>query len=317
MILPMDVPASPTAGQQRQERLAVLRALIARHAGNDETPAIDGVLVSAAVDADQPRSSMSGTVFALIAQGEKRIAQGDRVHDYGAGQYLVASVDVPITGHYSKASKEEPALGFGLLLRPSTIAALILDEGVLTSSRPISTTAPPGLGVGVAGAELIDAAVRMLQLLDAPEDAPILAPMIEREILWRLMNGPLAATVRQAGLSDSSLSHISGAVRWITDNYQEPFRVEELAKTFGFSPSAFHRNFKAVTALSPIQFQKQIRLQRSRLLLISGDTDVTSVAHLVGYDSPTQFNREYKRQFGLPPGKDAARVRAGVAAATA
>lgn len=307
----------PKSDRNRRERLAVLRALIARHAHGDEATAIDGVLVSAAVEADQPRSSMSGTVFALIAQGAKRIAHGDRVLDYGPGQYLVASVDLPITGHYSKASPDEPALGFGLMLRPSTIASLILDEGVLPTSRPMSATAPPGLGVGIADIDLIDAAIRMLQLLDAPDDAPILAPMIEREIFWRLMNGPLASTVRQAGLSDSSLNYISAAVRWITDNFHEPFRVDELAQTFGFSPSAFHRNFKAVTALSPIQFQKQIRLQRSRLLLVSGDADVTSVAHLVGYDSPTQFNREYKRQFGLPPGKDAARVRANATMATA
>lgn len=306
----MESTVSVAPDPVRQEQLGVLRTLIARHAHGDETTAIDGVLVSSTVEAGEPRSSMSGTVFALIAQGAKRIAHGDRVLDYGPGQYLVASVDLPITGHYSKASPDEPALGFGLMLRPSAIATLILDEGVLSSARPISATAPPGLGVGIADTNLIGAAIRMLQLLDTPRDASILAPMIEREILWRLMNGPLAATVRQAGLSDSSLNHISGAVRWITENYQEPFRVDELAQTFGFSPSAFHRNFKAVTALSPIQFQKQIRLQRSRLLLVSGDADVTSVAHLVGYDSPTQFNREYKRQFGLPPGKDAARVRA-------
>jgi AraC-like DNA-binding protein len=308
---------SSVTDSHRHERLSVLRKLIARHADNGETTAIDGVLVSAAVKAGEPRSSMSGTVFALIAQGEKRIAHGDRVLDYGPGEYLVASVDLPITGHYSRASPDQPALGFGLMLRPSTIASLILDEGVLDSSRPVSATAPPGLGVGIASIDLIDAAVRMLQLLDTPQDAPILAPMIEREIFWRLMNGPLASTVRQAGLSDSSLNYISAAVRWITDNFHEPFRVDELAQTFGFSPSAFHRNFKAVTALSPIQFQKQIRLQRSRLLLVSGDADVTSVAHLVGYDSPTQFNREYKRQFGLPPGKDAARVRADAAMASA
>ncbi len=304
---------------ESSSRLDQLRTLIARHAKNDDTAtAIDGVLVSTAIEAEKPESGTSGTVFALIAQGQKRLAHGDRVLDYGPGQYLVASVDLPVTGHYSKASPTEPALGFGLVLRPATIASLILDEGVLDpSTRPAPVTAPPGLGVGTASVELIDAAVRMLRLLDAPEDAPILAPMIEREIIWRLMNGPLGATVRQAGLSDSSLSHISSAVRWITENHREPFRVEELAQRFGFSPSAFHRNFKAVTALSPIQFQKQVRLQRSRLLLVSGDIDVTSVAHLVGYDSSTQFNREYKRQFGLPPGKDAARVRAEASMARA
>jgi AraC-like DNA-binding protein len=268
------------------------------------------VLLSSAESAGEPQPSTSGTIFALIAQGVKRIAHGDRVFEYGPGQFLVASVDLPITGHYVQASKDEPALGFGLVLQPSKVASLIVEEVSGDSSRLNSAAAPPGLGVGNASLELIDAVVRMVQLLDATEDISILAPMLEREILWRLMNGPLASTVRQAGLSDSTLSHISGAVRWIAENYDEPFRVEDLAQTCGLSPSAFHRNFKAVTALSPIQFQKQVRLQRSRLMLVSRDVDVTSVAHLVGYDSSTQFSREYKRQFGLPPGKDAARLRA-------
>ena len=139
--------------------------------------------------------------------------------------------------------------------------------------------------------------------------------MIEREILWRLLNGPLGESVRQIGLADSSLTHVSRAVRWITEHYDEPFRVEDLARSCGMSTSAFHRNFHAVTALSPIQFQKQIRLQKSRLLLLTGADDVATVGYRVGYDSASQFSREYRRQFGLPPGRDAAGLRAGVAAA--
>jgi AraC-like DNA-binding protein len=139
----------------------------------------------------------------------------------------------------------------------------------------------------------------------------MLAASTEREILWRLLTGPLGATTRQIGLSDSTLTHIGRAVRWITDHYSSPFRVEALARSCGMSPSAFHRHFQAVTALSPIQFQKQIRLQRSRLLLLAGEGDVTTVSHRVGYDSTSQFSREYRRQFGLPPSRDAARLRAG------
>jgi AraC-like DNA-binding protein len=150
----------------------------------------------------------------------------------------------------------------------------------------------------------------MVRLLDTPDDRHILAASIEREILWRLLTGPLAATARQIASSDSTLTHIGRAVRWITDHYNTPFRVETLARSCDLSPSAFHRNFHAVTALSPIQFQKQIRLQRSRLLLMTGADDVATVGHRVGYDSTSQFNREYRRQFGLPPGRDAARLRA-------
>jgi AraC-like DNA-binding protein len=305
--------AARRASLRTDALLAELRALIARHARPDETTAIDGVLLSAAGRPGEPRASTSGTVMAIIAQGAKRLAIGDRVYDYRPGQYLVASVDLPITGHYTHASADEPALGFGLVLRPSTIASLVLDAEAGPASAPSRRArhAPPGLGVADASPELLDAVVRMVRLLDSPGDRDILAPMIEREILWRLINGPLGESVRQIGLSDSSLTHVSRAVRWITEHYDKPFRVEDLARSCGMSTSAFHRNFQAVTALSPIQFQKQIRLQKSRLLLLTATDDVATVGYRVGYDSTSQFSREYRRQFGLPPGRDAARVRAG------
>jgi AraC-like DNA-binding protein len=288
--------------------LADLRTLIGRHARPDETTAIDGVLLSAAGRPGEPRASTSGTVMAVIAQGAKRLAVGDRVYDYGPGQYLVASVDLPITGHYTHASTDEPALGFGLVLRPAAVASLVLDAD-------LAAAAPPGMGVAQASPELLDAVVRMVHLLDRPGDREILAPMIEREILWRLINGPLGQSVRQIGLTDSSLTQVSRAVRWITEHYNQSFRVEELARTCGMSTSAFHRGFHAVTALSPIQFQKQIRLQESRLLLLTGAYDVATVGHRVGYESTSQFSREYRRQFGLPPGRDGARLRAGTGTA--
>jgi AraC-like DNA-binding protein len=298
--------------------LAELQALIARHARPDERTAIDGVLLSAAGRPGEPRASTSGTVMAIIAQGAKRLAIGDRVYDYRPGQYLVASVDLPITGHYTRASTDEPALGFGLILRPSAIASVVLDADAAPASgtprRASPAPAPPALGVADASPELLDAVIRMLRLLDSPGDRDILAPMIEREILWRLITGPLGQSVRQIGLDDSSLTHVSRAVRWITDHFNKPFRVEDVARSCGMSTSAFHRNFQAVTALSPIQFQKQIRLQKSRLLLLTGADDVATVAYRVGYDSASQFSREYRRQFGLPPGRDAARLRASAAA---
>lgn len=284
--------------ERANECLILLRSLIRRHARADERTAIDGVLLSAASQAGEPRASSTGTVFALIAQGSKRLSLGDRVYDYGPGQYLVASVDLPITGHYTRA----PALGFGLVLRPAAIAELLLD-GVETGPPP------SGLGVSDAPEALLDAVVRMVQLLDHPADQAVLAPMLEREILWRLLSGPLGPTVRGIGVADSSLTAIGRAVRWITEHYDRAFRVDEIARSCGMSVSAFHRHFVAVTALSPIQFQKQIRLQRSRLLLLGGTDDVGSVAFRVGYESVSQFSREYRRQFGLPPGRDAARLR--------
>ncbi len=291
------------------DRNAELKALIARHARADETTAIAGVLLSALGRPGEPQASTSGTVMALIAQGATRLAIGDRVFDYRPGQYLVASVDLPITGHYTHASAYEPALGFGLILRPSTIASLLLEADA--GPEPArAAPAPPGIGVADASPELLDAVVRMVRLLDSPADRDILAPMIAREILWRLITGPLGQSVRQIGLADSSLTYVSRAVRWISEHYDKPFRVEDLARSCGMSTSAFHRNFHAVTALSPIQFQKQIRLQKSRLLLLNGADDVATAGYRVGYESASQFSREYRRQFGLPPGRDAARLRA-------
>ena len=313
MFLLMAVAAAHTA-HRADVLLAELRVLIARHARPDETTAIDGVLLSAAGWPGEPRAATTGTVMAVIAQGAKRLAIGDRVYDYGPGQYLVASVDLPITGHYTHASTDEPALGLGLVLRPSAIATLILDADALRSPRR-ARPAPPGLGVAEASPELLDAVVRMVRLLDSPGDRYVLAPMIEREIVWRLINGPLGESVHQIGLADSSLTQVSRAVRWITDHHDKPFRVQDLARSCGMSTSAFHRTFQAVTALSPIQFQKQIRLQKSRLLLLTGVDDVATVAHRVGYGSASQFSREYRRQFGLAPGRDAARLRADAVAA--
>jgi AraC-like DNA-binding protein len=315
MILFMVESTSPTATQTRERLLTELRTLIVRHARPDQTTQIDGVLLSSEDRTGEPSPSRSGTVMALIAQGAKRVALGERTYDYGPGQYLVASIDLPITGHYIEASPSKPALGFGLLLRPATIASLLL-EAPETNAPPTSTarsSALPALGLADATNELLDATVRTLRLLDQPDDREVLAPMTVREILWRLLNGPMGPTMRQIALTDSSLTHISQAVQWITEHYAEPFRIEDLARSCAMSPSAFHRSFHAVTAFSPIQFQKQIRLQQSRLLLLAGIDDVSSIGFRVGYDSASQFSREYRRHFGLPPGRDAARLRAGVA----
>jgi AraC-like DNA-binding protein len=289
-----------------------LRELLERHARPDSTTAIDGVRICKADQTVPPGSSMSGTVLAVIAQGSKRLAVGDSLYEYGAGQYLVASVDLPVTGHFVDASPGHPTLGFGMTLEPATIAELLLQAGPGDLPRS-SSGARPGIAVSDAPDELLDAIVRLLRLLDRPRDRKTLVPLVKREILWRLMTGEQGDSVRQLGLADSSLSHITRAVRWIRENYTRPFRVEEVAELSGMSVSAFHRNFQAVTAMSPIQFQKHIRLQAARLLLANNPHDVTGVGNRVGYDSPSQFSREYRRLFGTPPSVDAVRMRGGAA----
>src|SRR5882757_4797696 len=293
-----------------------LRGLLERHVRPDLATAIDGVRICKADHAVPPESAMSGTVLAVVARGSKRLALGDRVYDYGAGQYLVASVDLPVTGHFVDAAPGRPALGFGMTLEPATIAELLLQAGPGDLPRSPGT-ARPGIAVSDAPDELLDAIARLLRLLGRPRDRRTLAPLYKREILWRLMTGEQGDVVRQLGLADSSLSHITRAVRWIRENYTRPFRVEEVAQLSGMSVSAFHRNFQAVTAMAPIQFQKHIRLQAARLLLANSPHDITGVGNRVGYDSPAQFSRDYRRQFGAPPSLDAVHMRSRAGRATA
>jgi AraC-like DNA-binding protein len=163
--------------------------------------------------------------------------------------------------------------------------------------------------VSTASDELVDAVVRLLRLLERPGDIKMLAPLIKREILWRLITSEQGAVVRQFGLPDSNLSHIARVVRWIREHYMESFRVEDLARLASMSVSAFHRNFQAVTSMSPKQFQKQIRLQQARVLLAAQPGDVGAVSRQVGYETASQFSREYRRQFGMAPSHDPVRVR--------
>jgi AraC-like DNA-binding protein len=230
---------------------------------------------------------------------------GDKVFEYSAGQYLVVSVDLPIASHVVRASADEPYLAVGMTLRPATIATLLLEVAA-GDHTPVE---PSGMAVSDATTELLEPVVRLLRLLDRPEDIPVLRPMVEREILWRLLAGEQRAMVRQIGLADSRLSQISHAIGWIRVHYAETFRIEDLARLAAMSVSSFHRHFRAVTAMSPLQYQKQIRLQEARARLLTESEDVAAVGFRVGYDSPSQFSREYSRLFGAPPGRDAARLR--------
>jgi AraC-like DNA-binding protein len=285
-----------------------LRSLVLRHArAGTTTTAIPGVLVSR-VDRSGPQLDVTtGTVLAVVAQGAKRLSVGGAVHDYGAGQYLVTSVELPVSGQFLHVSPERPALGFGLSLRPEVVAELMMRPAAADLLRTARVgPAPSAVAVGHASDRLLDAAVRMLRLLDHPQDIPVLAPLIEREILWLLLADEQGATVRQLGLADSSLNRVRHVVQWLRERYTEPVRVDALAREARMSPSAFHRAFRDVTAMSPIQFQKSIRLQEARLRLMTHSGDITGTAHAVGYESPSQFSREYRRQFGAPPSRDPA-----------
>jgi len=280
-----------------------IRGSITVHARPDLQTPIDGLLLSkVTAESAAPEYSLTEPLLVIMTQGGKRLLLGDRVFEYRAGQCLVVTANLPVTGQYLDIGDGAPSLAMGLVLRPAAIAALVLQAPTERWSR--GTAGPQAIETGDADDDLLDAAARMLRLLDHPADAPVLAPLIEQEILWRLLTGPHGSATRQIGMADSDLSHVSRAIHWIRDNYAEPMRIDDLARLSSMSASAFHRHFRAVTAMSPLQFQKRIRLQQARSMLVAHPGDVAGVGHLVGYDSPSQFNREYRRLFGASPGKD-------------
>ncbi|MEU1616656.1 AraC family transcriptional regulator [Streptomyces sp. NPDC005722] len=277
-------------------------------AGSPRPRWIEDMVVFASGRVTEPMGTVNAPMMALTVQGAKRSVLGDRIFDYRAGQYLVATVELPLTSQISRASAAEPFIGFGLPLRPATIAQLLLE----TATLPALPYEGPGLATSDADDRLLDAVLRLLRLLDEPRDVPVLAPGVRREIHWRLLTGPQGALIRQIGRADSRMSLVARAIEWIKAHYDQVIRIEEVAREVGMSVSSLNRHFRAVTAMSPLQFQKQIRLQKARLQLIAAPDDVAAVGHAVGYDSPSQFSREYRRMFGAPPGQDAVRLQTAV-----
>jgi AraC-like DNA-binding protein len=252
----------------------------------------------------EPTSATEEALLALVLQGSKRTVLGSRTFDFGAGEFCVTSVRAPVTIQTTRASTREPFLAVGLLLDPSIVASLLLKE-----REPRSTETPLAIATSQASDAMLDAFRRYLRLLAAPRDVPVLAEPIEREILWRVMQSPQGATLRAIGRADSHLALIGRAVEVLQHRFAEPLAIGELARVANMSGATFHRHFRKVTAMSPLQFQKQLRLQAARARLLSHAGDVTSVSRLVGYQSPSQFSREYRRQFGVAPGGEVARAR--------
>ncbi|WP_197040128.1 AraC family transcriptional regulator [Mycobacterium sp. URHB0044] len=290
------------------DHLGELRARIARLAATGNGPVcIEGITVLSTEHPTEPLDSINEPVFALVAQGAKRIVVGEHVFDFRAGQYVTVTVDLPVTSQITQASRTEPYLVFGLPLEPAVITALLVEAGP-GLARPRTG---PAIAVSDADDDLIDAVVRLLRLIDEPRDFAILAPGVRREIHWRLLNGPQASLVREIGLVQSPLAVVTHAIEWLKAHFDEVIRIDELAKDVGVSVSSLNRHFRATTAMSPLQYQKQLRLQRARIELMTSSQDVAAVGHSVGYDSPSQFSREYRRMFGVPPGQDAMRRQNG------
>ncbi len=288
------------------DQLDELRDLTIRHATGRRTQTpLPGMTLLACDAPTEPVQAMYQPAFCVIIQGAKRTVLGNRICEYDGGKYLVVSVDLPVTGRVIKASAAEPYLAVAMQLDPVAVATLLLERDAGGGSSVESS----GLAVSTLTPELLDPVVRLMRLLECPTDIPVLAPLIQREILWRLLASEQGAMVRQIGSADSHLAQIGRAIRWLRSNFAASLRIDDLARLTGMSAPSFYRHFRAVTAMSPLQYQKQIRLQEARALLIAQRSDVAGVGFEVGYDSPSQFSREYSRFFGAPPGKDAVRLR--------
>lgn len=237
----------------------------------------------------------------LLVQGEKEMLVGQQVLHYGPGSYLQTGVTMPVSGQVTRASKEAPYYGIRIELDPREIAALVLEM----CSKPSSTRAdPPAISVERADHAMLEVVVRLLRMLDRPQDVRVLGRLIKQELIYHLLCAPGGATL-SAGLAGRQRERAVGeAINWIRTHYNQPLSIDSLARAVHMSPSVFHRRFKAATVMSPLQYQKQIRLLEARKMLMSGAAEAASVAYEVGYESPSQFSREYRRLFGAPPLKD-------------
>jgi AraC-like DNA-binding protein len=248
----------------------------------------------------------------VVVQGRKHVTLGDETYVYDRSQYLTVSMDLPVVGKVVEASPAEPYLCMTLTVDPRDLAALIVET---RRQLPSDDHDGRALYVSPLRAPLLEGFLRLVRLLDATEDIPVLAPLILREIDYRLLHSEQFGRLAQMAIGDGRLRRVSGAIAWIKEHFAEPLQIEALAKQVNMSPSALHHHFKAVTAMSPVQYQKRLRLGEARRLLLSGAPSAEAVAYEVGYASASQFSREYARLFGQPPRRDASQVR-GASATT-
>jgi len=285
-------------------QLTELRAL-ARNAQNRRTET--GIPRVAMVQGEIPEHLLAAVyqpMINLILQGSKSMTIADRTLHYDPATYFVMSIDLPAVGQVHPSPAGEPYLAVSLTLDPVVLTTLLADL-----PKPLGQhEQDAGFSVAAVTPPLMDAWVRMLHLMGQPEEIAALAPVYEREILYRVLQGPHGWMLRDIAAPDSAMARVNLAIAHIRQDFAEPIRVDDLARLASMSVSAFHRHFKAVTALSPLQYQKRVRLLQARTLMVASTRNVTQAAFEVGYESATQFSRDYARVFGLPPSRDAARI---------
>lgn len=287
--------------RQLKDRVTQLAAAVAHFAGEGltSTPLANLALLKVSQCTDLP-PEVYRPVVSLIVQGEKQLVIGSELLTYQAGDTFTAAVDLPVRARITEASRERPYLAIRFTIDTATIVMLRSRAAHMAPA-----TAKRGFSVDAASPDLLDAFNRALRLCASPEDAPVMAPLLEQEILYRLLSGPQGEALSPLVAGDRRSAQITHALDIIRRRYRETFRIEEIARTVGMSVSAFHRRFRAVTRMTPLQYQKALRLYDARTLLLTGKAGASLAAFSVGYESVSQFSREYRRLFGAPPLRDA------------
>ena len=296
------------------DRVAQLSTLIDRHVVGTGicSTAMPRVSLIRADAPSTPTPAVYEASLCIIAQGSKRVSIGEHSVVYDAAHYLLVSVDLPLVGHVLDASPERPYLCCKIDLDAAKLADLMASEG-----GGVARTDLPVLGVYPGDPDLIDAACRLVGLLDRPDTIRALAPLIEREILYRLLTGPHGPMLRHVATAGSHLNQVSRAIVAIRRRFDASIRIDDIAAEAGMSSSSLHAHFKAVTRMTPLEYHKQLRLQEARRLMLSEGVTASTAGFAVGYESPSQFSREYRRLFGAPPRADIERLHAAPAAAMA
>jgi AraC-like DNA-binding protein len=282
---------------------------IARWTGKSDRvdTTIPGLSLHRRTKPSEPISVMYEPLVCVVAQGAKRVLLGDNdAYVYDAQHFLITSVDLPTTVQVIKASHQKPYLGLVLKLDPREMSQLMVDSNL---PPPRQQRSSRGMATGEVTLPLLSAFQRMIDLLDEPKDLPILAPIIQRELLYRLLVSDQGARLRQMATAGSQSQRISKAIDWLKSNFKHSLRIDDLASQVNMSTSTFHHHFRSVTAMSPLQYQKWLRLNEARRLMLAENHDATTAAFQVGYESPSQFSREYGRLFGAPPLRDITSLR--------
>lgn len=270
-------------------------------------PPLEGIRFYRASAPTELNLTLSDPAFAVIAQGSKELYLGEERYQYDPYHYCLGTIELPITSHIIEASRERPYLSFRMELDPTLVGSVMTELGHTT--KPTRTDVK-AMNVSSLDAGLLDAVVRLVRLIETPTEAHVLAPLIKREIICRLLLGEQGDRLRHIAVMGGYTTPIARAIEQLRQNFDQQIRIDDVAQEVGLSVSSFHHQFKAVTALTPLQYQKQLRLQEARRLMLGEDLDAASTAFRVGYNDASHFNREYKRLFGLPPARDVERLRA-------